>query len=82
MKYTPPKPLHEWEVIDDIGTPFSVRIMDDETVVSAYVKYAHSSGCKITSWADFIDGKMNDLVSKTMGREILAEVLATLEKTT
>lgn len=80
MVYIQPKAISEW-VIDEPNKEFySVSIMDNETVISAYGRYAHNSGCKIVSWAEFINGEMNQLVISSLGNEILEKVLTRLRE--
>lgn len=59
-----------------------MSIEDGGTVLSAYGRNAHSSGCKIVTWEEFLQGDMNDLVEKTMGKPVLQEVLEKLQETT
>ena len=82
MNYIPPKIIKNWKSDSPSGELYEASIMDNKTVISAYGRYAHGSGCKIVSWAEFIDGEMNELVSKTMGRNVLDEILHELQTIT
>ena len=82
MDYKQPSPLYEWK-IDEPGKELNlVKILDNETVLSAYGRYAHSSGSKSVSWQEFLDGEMNELVEKTMGPKVLTELLSRLKLVT
>ncbi len=82
MKYKQPKPLFEWKIDEPDKELYLVAILDNETVLSAYGRYAHSSGSKFVSWKQFLSGEMNDLVEKTMGKQVLIELISQLNRLT
>lgn len=75
MGYTYKRPtiLREWTLDIQGGELYMLYIRDDQTVVSAVGRYAHSSGSSQCSWDDFLGGKFDDLVIETMGIESLNE---------
>ncbi|WP_375056087.1 hypothetical protein [Zobellella sp. DQSA1] len=79
-KFTPRKILEEW--VNDIpdGELYRVFISDEQKVWSTVGRHAHSSGSRSTSWQDFLDGDMNEWVTKTMGQEVLSEVINYLKQ--
>ncbi len=79
MAYKQPKPLFEWKIDEPDKELYLASILDDETILSAYGRNAHSSGSKLVSWKEFLAGEMNDLVEKTMGEKILVDLLDKLE---
>ncbi|ACA87755.1 hypothetical protein [Shewanella woodyi] len=82
MAYKQPKPLFEWKIDESDKELYLASILDDETILSAYGRYAHSSGSKLVSWQEFLAGEMNELVEKTMGEEVLMELLTQLKNLT
>lgn len=76
--YTPPKKLKEW--INDIpdNKLYGVHISDDQKVWCTSGRFSHSSGAISASWADFLAGELNELVEKTMGQNVLDEVISYL----
>ena len=80
MAYKRPKTLYEWKIDEPDEELYLVSILDDETVVSAYGRCAHGSGCKIVSWQQFLAGEMNSLVEKTMGKRVLGELQVQLQE--
>ncbi|PMN74203.1 hypothetical protein [Enterovibrio norvegicus] len=79
MAYKRPIPLCEWKIDEPDKELYLTQILDNETVLSAYGRYAHSSGSKSVSWQEFLDGEMNELVEKTMGIKVLTELLEKLK---
>ncbi|MCJ8268028.1 MAG: hypothetical protein MJK04_01335 [Psychrosphaera sp.] len=75
MTYMQPKTVSQWTNDISNGELYSLSIMDDDTVVAACGRFAYSSGCKIVSWSEFLQGDMHQLVEKTMGNNILQEAL-------
>jgi len=73
MTYVPPKPLREWRLDDPTSELYQLLVMDDQTVLSAYGRYAHSSGSTACSWSDFVAGAIDDVVTRTQGVEVLTE---------
>jgi len=53
---------------------YEVIIHKDKSVTSVYGRFSHSSGSSKVSWSEFMAGEMNELVSKTMGIQILSAV--------
>lgn len=82
MTYIRPQHLFEWKQDDPDSELCLVAIRDDESVLSAYGRYAHGSGSTAVSWHQFLAGDLNDLVEKTMGRAVLQEVLEKLREIT
>ena len=80
MGYRRPKSIFERKVDEPGQELYLVSIQDDETVLSAYGRYAHGSGGKTVSWDEFLQGEMNGLVERTMGKEVLNEVLTKLRE--
>ena len=78
MSYVRPKPIKHWKIDNPDEELYESSIMDDQTVIAAYGRYAHGSGCKIVSWQDFLNGEMNELVAKYMGDKVLSQMLAML----
>lgn len=79
MAYMQPKTLCEWKIDEPGKELYVASILDNETVLSAYGRYGHSSGSKAVSWQEFLAGEMNELVEKTMGEKVLMELLARLK---
>ncbi len=79
MAYMRPNPLYEWKIDEPDKELYLAQILDNETVLSAYGRYEHGSGSKSVSWQEFLDGEMNELVEKTMGKKVLTELLAKLK---
>ncbi len=73
-KYQPPKKLQEW--INDIpdGEFYEVYISSDNKVWCTSGRFAHSSSSTSASWDEFLSGELNELVSRTMGQEVLNEI--------
>jgi hypothetical protein len=82
MAYKQPKSLFEWKIDEPDKELYLASILDDETILSAYGRYAHSSGSKLVSWQEFLAGEMNELVEKTMGEKVLMELLDKLRDIT
>jgi hypothetical protein len=82
MVYKQPKPLFEWKIDEPEKELYSASILDNQTVLLSYGRYAHSSGSKSVSWQEFIAGGMNELVENTMGEKALIELLNQLKKLT
>ena len=82
MAYKRPTPLYEWKIDEPDKEFYLAQILDNETELSAYDRYAHGSGSKSVSWQGFLDGEMNELVEKTMGIKVLTELLAKLKSLT
>lgn len=71
-----PAAVGEW--IKDIpdGDLDAVYVFDDGTVCVAGGRYAHSSGSSACTWAEFIDGQLNEVVLAKYGAAVLSEVRA------
>jgi hypothetical protein len=74
--YKPPRVLREWTLDIPSGDIYQLFVLDNLTVCSAVGRYAHSSGSRTCSWAEFLDGSLNDLVGDKMGSGVLGEALA------
>lgn len=74
MNYIPAKVIACWEIDNPEGELYKALIMDNQTVVLASGRYAHCSGCKIVSWQAFLSGELNELITNTIGSEILNEL--------
>ena len=79
MAYKQPKPIYEWKIDEPDKELYIASILDNETVISAYGRYAHGSGSNSVSWQEFLEGEMNELVEKTMGVKVLTELLTKLQ---
>lgn len=73
MTYVPPKPLREWRFDDPARELYQLLVMDDQTVCSAFGRYAHSSGATACSWSDFVAGALDDVVTGAHGANVLTE---------
>jgi secreted protein with Ig-like and vWFA domain len=75
MKYIKPKILKEW--INDIpnGELYVSYITNQEEVICAAGRYAASSVAETVTIDEFVSGKMQDLIVKTMGKIVLVEML-------
>lgn len=71
--YRPPKKLRQW--VNDIpgGSLYELYVSDDKTICSATGRFAHDSGSTSCSWQEFLGGKLDALVLKTMGSSTLDE---------
>lgn len=78
MAYKQPKALYEWKIDEPDKELYLASILDDGSVLSAYGRFAHSSGSKSVSWQAFLAGEMNELVETTMGKNVLTELLVKL----
>ena len=74
--YTPPKKIREW--VNDIpgGELYAVYVSDDKKVWATSGRYAHSSGARSASWNEFLSGQLHEVVTKTMGEDVLNEVVS------
>ncbi len=82
MNYIQPKAVASWKLDEPDQELYEASIMDNNTIVSAYGRYAHGSGSSVASWEEFLDGEMNDLIKKTMGAKTLNEMLIKLRSIT
>lgn len=73
--YKPPQMLREW--VRDIakGELYQLTALDNRTVCITVGRFAHSSGSRACSWAEFLAGSLNDTIRDTMGQGVLNEVL-------
>lgn len=73
--YRPSEALRCWanDVIG--GELYSLTVFDDGTVSSACGRFAHSSGTLQCSYAEFLEGKLSNVVKNTMGELVLSEAL-------
>lgn len=51
MAYKQPKPLFEWKLDEPDKELYLASILDNETVLSAYGRYAHGSAGKAVGWS-------------------------------
>lgn len=74
-RYRPPKILKQW--VHDIpdGELYELMVFDNGSVCSACGRYAHSSGSTTCTWGEFVEGKMHDLVARTVGHQALNEAI-------
>lgn len=82
MAYKRASLLYEWKIDESDKELYLVQILDNGMVLSAYGRYTHNSGSKSVSWQEFLDGEMNELVGRTMGAKVLAELLKQLKSLT
>ena len=78
--YVPPKTLHKWTNDIPGGELHEVFILDNRTVCSTAGRYSHSSGSSSCGWDAFLDGRLNEVVQRTMGEPIFQEVLVVLKQ--
>ncbi len=71
-KYVPPKKLREW--MNDVpnGNLYSLFVLDNGSVWSASGRHAHDSAAMSCAWQEFLDGKIDAPVLKTMGPDVLS----------
>ena len=74
MSDSRPKILRVWKLDEPPQELYEVYIQDDGQVIAAYGRYALSSGHVACTWAEFLAGKINDVVRETQGEDVLAEV--------
>lgn len=74
--YRPPQKLREWICDIASGERYQLMAFDDRTVCIAVGRFAHSSGSRTSSWAEFLAGSPNDAVQETLGEAALGEALA------
>ena len=75
QQYHIPSIIFKW-VFDDLdGDLYEAFITSDQKVWVCYGRYAHSSGSSSTTWSAFAKGDLNELVLKTMGQNVLEEIL-------
>ena len=74
--YKPPKILREWTRDIPGGDLYQLFVFDNKTVCSAVGRYAHSSGSRSCSWAEFLAGSLNGVVQDKMGPPVFCEALA------
>ncbi|MDH0032467.1 MULTISPECIES: hypothetical protein [Acinetobacter] len=80
QQYQAPRVIHEWICDDPEGELYVAFITSDQKVWSAGGRYAHSSGSTSTTWSGFLSGDLNDLVLKTMGQQVLEEMIEYLKQ--
>lgn len=74
--------IKEWELDEPGGELYCVFILDDNRVLAASGRSAHGTGSSSVSWNDFLAGEMNELVSNTMGAQIVQDIKIELRKIT
>lgn len=63
--------IKKW-TLDKIGDElYELIIHKEKNVICTCGRFAHSSGSKSVSFEQFIAGELDDLISKTMGEDIL-----------
>jgi hypothetical protein len=72
-KYVPPKTLRQWVNDTSGGNLYELFVQDDGRVWSASGRYAHDSGATSCSWREFLDGKLDALVMRSLGADTLSE---------
>ncbi|NTS77111.1 hypothetical protein HR060_09520 [Catenovulum sp. SM1970] len=63
--------IKKWSLDKPEEELYELMVHKEKTVTVAYGRFAHSSGSKAVSWAEFSAGELDDLVAKTMGKDIL-----------
>jgi hypothetical protein len=75
-----PGVVREWILDDPDGELYVAFITSDKKVWSTFGRYAHSSGSTSTTWSSFLAGDLNELVRRTMGKNVLEEMLECLKQ--
>ena len=65
---------------DPDGELYLAFITSDKNVWSTSGRYAHSSGSRSTTWSSFLAGDLIKLVRRTMGQNVLEEMLECLKQ--
>ena len=65
---------------DPDGELYVAFITSDQKVWSASGRYSHSSGSASTTWSGFLAGDLNELVRRTLGKNVLEEMLECLKQ--
>ena len=80
QQYQAPRVIREWIQDDPDGELYVAFITSDKKVWSTSGRYAHSSGSTSTTWSGFLAGDLNELVRRTMGKNVLEEMLECLKQ--
>lgn len=80
--YTPPKTLRSWTLDIPGGDLYELFLFENGTICAATGRYAHASGSTQCSWKEFSEGKLHDLIRRTMGDAVLTEALDALRAAT
>ena len=75
-----PRVVREWILDDPDGELYVAFITSDKKVWSTSGRYAHSSGSRSTTWSGFLAGDLNELVRRTLGKNVLEEMLECLKQ--
>ncbi|MEN4983739.1 hypothetical protein [Acinetobacter modestus] len=75
-----PRTIRKWVLDNPEGELYIAFITSDQKVWSASGRYAHSSGSTSTTWSSFLAGDLNELVRRTMGKNVLEEMLECLKQ--
>ena len=75
-----PRFVREWILDDPDGELYVAFIASDKKVWSTSGRYAHSSGSRSTTWSSFLAGDLITLVRRTMGQNVLEEMLECLKQ--
>ncbi|KKO03974.1 hypothetical protein LCGC14_0088630 [marine sediment metagenome] len=78
--YQVPKKIREWIIDIPDGELYEVYISSDQKVWCTTGRFVHSSGSANATWAGFLSGELNELVLKTMGQEVLSEIISYLKQ--
>ncbi len=68
-----PKILKQWS-INKNNEVYQLIIYNNKTVALTYGKYAHGSGCKIMTWQEVLDGKMDENINNIFAPTIIFEL--------
>jgi hypothetical protein len=71
--YQMPKVLKRWVLDVPDGDFHELNLQADDRVCMASGRFAHGSGSASCTWADFLAGEMNALVTAKLGAEVLEE---------
>lgn len=74
--YEAPRALKRWTVDVPGGDLHELTILSNGQVCVASGRFAHSSGSKSCTWAEFAGGTMNVLAVARLGNDVVAEALA------
>lgn len=80
QQYQASRVVREWILDDPGGELYVAFITSDKKVWSASGRYAHSSGSTSTTWSSFLAGDLNEFVRRTMGKNVLEEMLECLKQ--
>ena len=68
--------------VNDIpnGEKYTLLVHSEKSVTATYGRFSHSSGSKTVNWSSFLAGDLDDLVLKSLGKEVLIEAKTFVQK--